>query len=121
MKCHCKELSQLVDVEDTPANFEKGLTELKSGNWVRLMQCPNCEQLWRISVWDKYQVQFAFKIDDIEGWEEFDNLELQKKFLLESRGGTESSGQCAMKNCVALPVKNIAFCLEHLYETGARK
>ena len=121
MKCHCKELSQLIDVENASTDFENRLTELESGNWVRLMQCPHCNQLWRVNVWDKYQVQFAFKIEDIEGWEEFDGLEFQKKFLLESRGGTESSGECAMQNCVDLPVKNVAFCVEHLYETGARK
>jgi hypothetical protein len=90
------------------------------GNWVRLHRCKACGQLWRIDEWDKYQTQFAAKVPSFEGWESFDTSKLQKDFLIQSRGGLTQS-ECSWAGCKNAQVKGVAYCADHLFETGARE
>jgi hypothetical protein len=82
MNCCCKQQAELIDLEDAPRGFEASLIKKDIGNWVYLMECPECGQLWRIDIWDKYKTQFAFKLPAVEGWESVDIIPLQKGFLL---------------------------------------
>ncbi len=63
MTCNCAQLNKLIDIADVPGSFEKGLTEIMQGDWVKLMRCPDCEQFWRVDEWDKLQTQFAVKLN----------------------------------------------------------
>lgn len=121
MDCNCSNLNRLVDVSDISPDFENNLTEISEGNWVKLMRCPSCGQLWRVDVWDKLQIQFAVKLDSEDGWEHVDTTALQKQFLLESRGGNEEGTSCIWAGCDLPAVKGVVYCIEHLYKTGARK
>ncbi len=108
-------------VADGPPKFEEDLDVLQSGNWVRLMACRSCHQLWRVDVADRLQVQFAVKLPERANWEKFDAVPLVKQFLLASRGGLQVSGECIRAGCSNRPVRSVAYCLEHLYEIGWRK
>lgn len=120
MHCHCEQRAEILDVEDAPKDFVKGLRELDVGEWVRLMQCPVCKQYWRVDNWDKYQTQFAIKLAGPDGWKEFDSVPLQKQFLTRSRGGVTDEG-CMWVSCNGKRVIGVAYCVDHLYATGARK
>jgi hypothetical protein len=119
MSCPCSKLPSLVKV-DADQKLMMRLAELATGNWVRLCRCRRCGQLWRVDEWDKYQIQFAVKIADSSGWQEFDSEPLRKQFLVESRGGvTEES--CNWAGCEKHRLKGVAYCVDHLYATGTRE
>jgi len=101
--------------------FFRSLRELEVGNWVRLMECTHCGQLWAVAEWDKYQTQLATKIPPSErtSWQA-PNIEAEKAFLIKSRGGLTSE-PCAWAHCNKPHVVGVAFCVDHLYETGARE
>ena len=94
-------------------------SELDVGNWVYLMKCPTCGQLWRVDEWDKYQPQYAVKLPTSENWQAFEAIPLIKKKIVENRGGI-SEQLCMWRNCNEKQVNGSAFCVDHLYETGAR-
>ena len=118
--CQCATLPEVIYLESKPDGFEATLVELAVGNWVKLFRCSDCKQLWRIDGWDKYQTQFAAKVPSIEAWEMYDSTALQKQLLLQSRGDL-SDGICSWARCGKPAVRGVAFCIDHLYETGARK
>jgi hypothetical protein len=118
--CQCSTLPETIYLESKPSGFDLTLVELAVGNWVKLFRCSACKQLWRIDEWDKYQTQFAAKVPDIEAWESYDTTPFQKQLLLQSRGGL-SNDICNWAACGKPAVKGVAFCIDHLFETGARK
>lgn len=118
--CQCTKLPELLYLESKPDGFDSTLVELSVGNWVKLFRCEECNQLWRIDEWDKYQTQFAAKVPDIETWESYDTTQFQKQLLLQSRGGLSNS-ICNWACCEKPAVKGVVFCVDHLFESGARK
>jgi hypothetical protein len=86
------------------------------------MECRACDQLWAVAEWDKYQTQLATKITRAKrhSWQEF-NMASEKAFLLKSRGGGRTSETCAWTHCDNPRVVGVAFCVDHLYETGTRE
>ena len=120
MNCNCLQLADLFYLSEAPPSFESSLIEKDVGNWVFLKECPQCKQLWRIDAWDKYQTQFALKVPSSEGWEELDSVPMVKDLLLNSRGGTTDE-ICIWAGCDGKRVKGVVYCIDHLYETGARK
>ncbi|MFQ5684849.1 MAG: metal-binding protein [Candidatus Binatia bacterium] len=120
MTCHCKQLPEILDVEEAPKSFEKGLEKIEVEGWVRLMQCSRCGQYWRVDQWDKYQTQFAIKLVRPDKWKEFDSVPLEKEFLVKARGGLTDE-KCMWASCNQRRVKGVAYCVDHLYATGARK
>ena len=119
-ECQCKQLQPLVDLENVGKEWMADFTEIEVGNWVHLQRCPVCGQLWRVDAWDKYQPQYAVKLSTSDGWQAFDATPLLKRQMIENRGGV-SNERCMWRNCEAKQVKGSAFCVEHLYETGARR
>ncbi len=119
MSCSCSKLPALVKME---ANRELliQLDELSTGNWDYLCRCRKCGQLWRIDECDKYQVQFAVKITDLSRWQEFDSEPLRKQYLIEARGRLAEE-PCNWAGCDQQRVKGVAYCVDHLYATGARE
>jgi hypothetical protein len=118
--CSCTTLPKAIYVNDQPPTFLGSMAQLATGNWVRLCRCAICGQLWRIDEWDKYQDQVAIKVSAIESWDSCDYKPLKLQLLVNARGGL-SKEQCAWANCSHVAVKGVAFCAEHLYDTGARK
>lgn len=90
------------------------------GNWIKLFRCKVCGQHWSIDEWDKYVDRVITRITDVENWESNDSTSLRKGLLLASRGGTTNE-ECAWAGCKGKQVKGVAFCIDHLYATGARK
>jgi hypothetical protein len=118
--CPCKNLGTVAKVTDHQSFF-KSLNEIEIGNWVRLMECNSCSQLWAVKEWDKYQIQLATKIPlaNRTTWQEA-NTEGEKEFLIKSRGGLTSE-ICAWARCGKPCVVGVAYCVDHLYETGTRE
>ena len=119
MSCPCSKLPQLVKVEDHN-DLLKCLEKIEAGNWVSLFRCRECKQHWRVDDWDKLQIQFAVKISEAIHWQEFDDIPLHKQFLLESRGGLTEE-KCIWQGCSNYQVKGVAYCIDHLFQTGARE
>ena len=119
MSCLCFKLPKLVKV-DGRFDLLKQLEKIDTGNWVNLFRCNKCGQHWRIDECDKYQIQFAVKINNPIHWQEFDTTPLQKQFLIESRGGITNE-QCIWQGCFRHCVKGVDYCIDHLFQTGARE
>jgi len=119
MVCDCATLPDIFKLETHP-ELEKRTVEVATGSWVRLHRCKECSQLWRIDEWDKYQIQFVVRVPPGTSWQELDADPLQKQFLLQSRGGATNS-ECAWAGCHGSAVRGVAYCIDHLYETGARE
>lgn len=100
--------------------FYRHLDKIKTGDWVELHKCKICGQHWRIDGWDQGQQRFVVKIDDTEKWQDFDITPLIKDLLLKNRGGLIDK-ECIWAGCKNKRVKGVVYCVDHLYETGARK
>ncbi len=118
--CNCNELLNLVDITNKHSAFQGHLNEIAKGNWVTLMECPECNQLWKVDEWDKFQTLYAVKIPEKEGWQDFDNVSLIKDKMISNRGGLTET-KCMWADCNNIQVKGSAYCINHLYETGARE
>ena len=118
-QCQCREAPAVVDLSEQGKEFVAGFSQLEIGDWVYLMKCPVCGQLWRVDEWDKYQTQYAVKLPGFDNWQAFDAVPLIKQKMIENRGGVEENS-CTWRNCEEKQVNGSAFCVHHLYETGAR-
>ena len=87
---------------------------------MNLFACPVCNQLWAIDEWDKYTIQTAAKIEEKEDWENNDRIDLKKELLISERGGL-TDDSCVWADCSGRTVKGVAYCIEHLWKTGARR
>jgi hypothetical protein len=119
MSCSCAKLPDLFKL-GSHAGLEQRAGQIAVGNWACLHRCEACGQLWRIDEWDKYQTQFAAKVPVVDGWESFDTTGLQKDFLVKTRGGLTNT-QCSWAGCKNVQVKDVAYCADHLLQTGARE
>lgn len=117
--CNCKELPTLIEISNIYSDFKSNLKRLEVGDWVHLMECRDCSQLWKMDEWDKYQNIYAVKLSSKEGWQQYDNEPLIKEKMLQNRGGL-SNQNCIWANCNLKQVKGSAFCINHLWQAGAR-
>lgn len=120
MKYACSSLPEIFYLTEGPEGFEKGLKLLDEGDWVTLYECLECGALWAIDAWDKYRVRFAYRLKSREAWPTTIPVEKQKELLLASRSGTTDE-ICIWEDCGKHRVKGVVYCIDHLYETGARK
>jgi hypothetical protein len=121
MKCLCPTLPDAFYVEDGPKGFIEALAEkdYSSENWKRLYECPTCPTMWVVDEWDKYGHQVASRLRERGRWDE-ESEEERKSLLLKSRGGITTE-ECAWMGCAKKKVRGVAYCIDHLYATGARK
>jgi hypothetical protein len=117
--CNCSEQPTLIDVSNSYSDFKSRLNKLEVGNWVLLMQCPDCCQYYKVDEWDKYQTCYAVKIPSQDNWESFDSESLIKDQIAVNRGGLTNE-PCMWSGCNLKQVKGSAYCVNHLYSTGAR-
>ena len=120
MKCQCSELPDVFYLEEGSKGFEEGLQQEDIANWMRLYSCPHCGAMWAVDEWDKYQIQVVHRVSERENWMSQDTTQQRKQLLLKSRGGLSDS-ECQWAGCHEKQVKGVAYCLEHLWKTGARK
>ncbi|MDX2425669.1 MAG: hypothetical protein QNK15_05380 [Cycloclasticus sp.] len=83
------------------------------------MRCPECGQYYKVDEWDKYQTCYAVKIPSQDNWESFDSESLIKDQMTVNRGGL-TNDSCMWSGCNLKQVKGSAYCVNHLYSTGAR-
>ncbi|MDX9677568.1 hypothetical protein ACIOVC_01665 [Pseudomonas neuropathica] len=119
MQCTCNGQDNLVDISQRYTAFVAGMRCLATGDWIKLLQCAGCGQLWRADEWDKYQTLYARKLDSPEGWESAEMETLIKLRMVENHGGLDTSA-CLAKDCQQPVLKGRAYCVDHFYETGAR-
>jgi len=119
MQCSCGGRSDLVEVGQYYTEFVAGMRCLDTGDWVKLLQCPGCGQLWRTDAWDKYQTLYALKLSSLEDWESVNMETLIKARMVENHGGLATS-PCLAMGCKQFALKGRAYCVDHFYETGAR-
>lgn len=117
--CNCKEQPAVIDISNNHADFKSQLGQLDVGNWVLLMQCTDCKQLYKVDEWDKYQTCYAVKILSSEHWEAFDSDALIKDHMVQNRGGL-SDEPCICAGCDIKQVKGSAYCVNHLFFSGTR-
>ncbi len=117
--CNCKEHPELIDISSNYTTFNQSLDQLDAGDWVLLMQCKLCKQLYKVDVWDKLQTSYAIKIPSKENWKEFEAERLIKERIIKNRGGLLQS-DCVWTNCNKKQVKSSAFCVNHIYSSGTR-
>lgn len=120
MRCDCSSLATVLYLDRAPQRFEKKLKKIESKDWMNLYECPKCDQLWIIDEWDKYTVQFATKVEERTDWEKNDQTLLKKELLISERGGLADQ-ICVWANCSKQAVNGVAYCIDHLWETGARR
>lgn len=119
MQCSCGSRVDLVEIGDNYAQFVADLRCLEIDNWVKLLKCQKCGQLWRTDEWDKYQTLYALKLNSPTSWEKVDMEPLIKERMVENHGGLDSN-ICLAKECKLHTLKGRAYCVDHFYETGAR-
>jgi hypothetical protein len=124
MHCACEELPVY-----TYYHTDRGLSlklrlfvvRVAESSWRELFRCEICGTHWRIDIPDKFQQQFAWKVGDFrEDWATVEFVDEQKALLLQRRGG-ETDEKCVWMSCEKKRVKGMAFCIDHLYATGARR
>ena len=120
MNCKCTKLSDAFYLDEGPHGFAKGLKREDTGNWIWLGSCLNCGALWAIDEWDKYQWQVVTRVQEREGWDKVDTTDLRKQLLLKSRGELTDT-ECIWAECHGKAVAGVVYCLDHLWETGARR
>lgn len=115
MVCRCSSQRALVEISQNYAEFVAGMRCLDTGDWIKLLQCAACGQLWRTDEWDKYQPLYALKLASSGGWKSIDMAPLIKERLLENHGGVDTS-ICLKQGCTQHALKGRAFCVDHFYE-----
>lgn len=119
MQCSCGDIGDLVEIGHNYTEFVAGKRCLERGDWVKLLQCSCCGQLWRTDEWDKYQTLYACKLSSPDDWKSTHMEPLIKERILENHRGLDTS-TCLAKDCEQHALKGRAYCVDHFYETGAR-
>lgn len=119
MSCSCTSQASSFYLDEAPMGFKDQLELIRIGDWIRLERCSNCGTLWSVDVWDKLQSQVVIKLESEDDFEQ-DSTDIRKNLLLKSRGGT-SDDECIWAGCKNKAIKEVAYCLEHLWKTGARR
>jgi hypothetical protein len=108
-------------LDEAPDGWLDGLVKDVTANWKTLQHCTECRRSFSIDVWEKYQHQVVALIDDPSQWEaEADSVGRRKELLLRSRGGA-GDGECGWASCHGIRVRGVAYCIDHLWESGARR
>ena len=117
--CDCRTLPELIDITNRYSSFTKELDQIDSGDWILLMQCKSCKQMYRVDVWDKLQTIYALKITSEENWKTAKSENLIKERIIQNRGGI-TEDNCVWKDCDEKQVEGSAFCVNHIYSSGVR-
>ena len=118
--CGCDNLPDIFFLDTVSDYWLGGLQAKSTGNWKKLYRCPECGHQFSVDVWDKYHHQVVVRIADSGRWEqEADSEDLRKALLLKSRGVVEEE-PCVWAGCEKRRIRGVVYCLDHLWNTGAR-
>jgi hypothetical protein len=124
MPCSCAELPDFayyIPGRSLSRKLRPATKTVATANWRELLQCEACGTYWRIDAEDKFQERFVWKVGAFrDDWSSVEFVEKQKALLLEKRGG-ETDESCVWIGCEKKKVKGVAYCIDHLYATGARR
>ena len=120
MSCHCQNLPDAFFLDEAPSGFFKRLKHLETGDWIRLVECPDCGTLWAVDEWDKYVHQAVARVTARKGWQDALSEKTRKDLLRRSRGGEENE-ECMWAGCHKPRIKGVVYCLDHLFQSGARR
>ena len=101
-------------------DFANQLEKIDDEGWYELYRRKDDGSLWRVDKEDKYQQSYILQILPGMDWKTYDPTREVKALLLATRGET-TNGHCMMTNCLAKPLNDLAFCLEHAFEHGIRR
>ncbi|WP_139133229.1 metal-binding protein [Pandoraea sp. ISTKB] len=118
MKCDCDSHPAIRSVNGTLHTLFPGFRHEDAAHWRSLLRCPACGQLWAVDEWEKHQVQLAVKVADVQGWRASDEA-LRKERLTQSRG-ENAVVKCLWSGCEKYQLNGSAYCVDHLYATGAK-
>lgn len=118
-ECYCDTYADLININEHYDDFCEAWTLVDSGARYNLHQCPHCMQLYRIDKQGFSNICYALKLDNDHDWHDFDDSEIIKAQMLQSREGV-SDRDCKRDNCSDKAVNGSVYCLEHLYQSGAR-
>src|SRR5450830_1005187 len=110
MQCSCDNKPDLIEIGQNYTEFVSGMRHLEAGDWVKLLQCVACGQLWRTDEWDKYQTPYACKLVSREEWKSTDVESLIKESMVKNHGGLDTS-LCLANNCQQYALKGRAYCV----------
>ena len=122
MSCQCAKLPDAFYLDTAPTGFAESLKakhHFAGEDWKRLCVCKVCDASWALDEWDKGHDQVASRVKDPSKWN-VESEDMRKHLLLESRGGLTDE-RCVWQDCQGNQVKGVAYCLDHLYATGARR
>ena len=118
MKCDCRDQPATRRIDGTLRALFPRFRCVDATHWRALLRCPSCGQLWAVDEWDKYQIQLAVKVAGEEGWNASDEAQ-RKEYLAQSRG-ENTTARCMWIGCDKNQLNGSAYCVDHLYATGAR-
>jgi len=120
-RCECSGVAPALYLHQAPHGWFEGLAEVAVGNWKTLRRCPACLATFAIDDWDRLQDQVVVRVSALSDWEaQADSAAVRKQLLFQSRGGA-ADGDCICLGCSGTRVRGVVYCLEHLWETGARR
>lgn len=118
--CQCHGHGQLVNIIEWYEVFCDALSLQASSESMQLRQCSHCMQFWRVDAPGVFSVSYAVRLEADENWQAFDAAGLIKQRMLEVRGG-HGDQPCRRGNCRSPVINGSAYCLDHLYRSGARQ
>jgi len=117
--CECDNHLPIVNLNEDREEFCGALTFIEKAPRFSLYLCPTCQQYWRVDHEGLCNVAYAFKLESDKDWQAFDESDIIKANMLRSRGGF-ADRICKQANCNDHVINGSTYCLEHLYQSGAR-
>lgn len=117
--CQCEAHGALVNITEWHPEFCQLHKPVESAGQHRLYQCPSCMQFWRVDVEGLRNVAYAIALETDKDWQQFDDSALVKAHMLKNRGGFADRA-CRQAQCDCQAINGSLYCLDHLYQSGAR-
>lgn len=117
--CQCEAAGALVNITEWHSEFCQRLQVVEKTPRLELHQCATCMQFWRIDVEGLRNVAYAIQLETDAHWQQYDDSGLVKAHMLKNRGGF-ADRVCRLDACQDHAINGSAYCLDHLYQSGAR-
>ena len=117
--CQCQQWPEIINISDWRDLFIENQQAVDSNARFELRQCIHCDQHWLLDQEGLRNVAYAYKLESAKNWQQFDNSTLVKQQMLRNREG-HSDETCGRESCQEPAVNGSRYCLEHLYQSGAR-
>lgn len=116
--CSCQQQKNIVNISDWHEEFCQPKNLLASNDTHHFYQCDQCAQEWLIDKANLRNVAYAYKMESAKDWQNFDTTMLIKQQMLYNRQGYSDEMHC--RKCENAAVNGSVYCLDHLFESGAR-